>query len=135
MNLAVLVHVYDPHGGGAERSTAQIVTQLIARGHKVTVITGYCPDGVEIPGAGPGAIDRYYTRFPKSPWWVWRFTDWAAKRVAQGQFDSSLSVASTLRRRWFSLVAGPSVKRSIAISTCARGRHRASVSGSCSSYQ
>ena len=93
MNLAVLVGVYDPEGGGAERSTSQIVDHLIDRGHKVTIITGYCSPEVEIPGA---TIDRFTKKWPSSPWWLWSYARWAQRRVIQGGFDSSLSVATAV---------------------------------------
>ncbi len=94
MNVAVVIGVYDPSGGGAERSTAQIVEQLAALGHRVTVITGYCPEHAAV-AAGVG-LECLWDRRPRMPWWLWRFSNWARRRLVDGGFDASLSVATSV---------------------------------------
>ena len=39
MNLALIVEVLNSHGRGIERSSAQILTELRARGHQIEVLT------------------------------------------------------------------------------------------------
>jgi len=91
MKLAVVIGAYDPKGGGAERSTAQIVHELASRGHRVTVITGFYPEGYEYPGV---TMDRCTVVWPRSPWWLWRFSRYARGRLEAGGFDASLSVST-----------------------------------------
>ena len=40
MKLAVVTALFNPRGGGAERSTSQMVDEWVLRGHGVTVIVG-----------------------------------------------------------------------------------------------
>ena len=91
MKIAVVIGVYDPRGGGAERSTAQIVDELLGRGHSVTIITGYCPDEVL---RSDTTIKRYSTSRRRPATWVWGFSRWATGQLARGHYDSSLSVST-----------------------------------------
>ena len=93
MKLAVVIGAYDPKGGGAERSTAQIVHELASRGHDVTVITDFYPEDYEFPGV---TIDCRPRSWLKSPWWLWGFSRSAKRRLQAGEFDASLSVATVV---------------------------------------
>ncbi len=93
MNLAVVIGVFHPRGGGAERSTSQIVYELVARGHKVTVLTGYCPDSIVVPGA---AIRRFSTTGNRSSLWVVGFSRWVRRQLCQEPFDASLSMMTVV---------------------------------------
>ena len=93
MKLAVLIEYYHPHGGGAERSTSQIVRELARRGHEVTILAGYSPSETETDGV---TIERFSAQGPKSWLWVAGFSRWARQRLLTGQFDSSLSVTSII---------------------------------------
>ena len=42
VHILMLNHEYPPLGGGAGRVTAEIATELIATGHRVTVVTTRC---------------------------------------------------------------------------------------------
>lgn len=91
LNVAVVVEQFDPHGGGAERSTAQIVDELLARRHRVTIITGACPRHAE--SSTPGLeIHPFTGRKPRGAWGWRRFSAWATQRIRQGRFDVSLSM-------------------------------------------
>jgi len=91
MNLGIVVTHLGPQGGGAERSTAQIARQLVDRGHRVTMVTGFCPQAGEIPGT---SIVRFADRVPKTSIQILRFARWAKKQLAEGEFDASLSVTT-----------------------------------------
>ena len=93
MDLAIVIDAYHPSGGGAQRSTCQIAGELVARGHKVNLIAGYCPQHVEIPGT---KITRFSTGGSRSAWWVLAFSRWATARLTNGNFDASLSVTTTV---------------------------------------
>lgn len=91
MKVAVTIGVYDPVRGGAERSTSQIVEQLAARGHEVTVVTGFCPEDVRAEGA---RILSLRSKKPEFPWWVWQYSRWARRELSRGGYDVSLSVST-----------------------------------------
>lgn len=91
MKIAIVIERFDPAGGGAEKSTAQIACHLRDRGHEVTILTWWSPplcgfDGITVDSATPrrrlGMIQLY------------RFTNWVRKRLSEGEFDSSLSVTT-----------------------------------------
>ena len=42
MRLAVVIESFDLAAGGNERSTQQMMDELVARGHDVTLIAGAC---------------------------------------------------------------------------------------------
>ncbi len=89
MNLAVIIERFDPSAGGAERSTAQIVQHLTARGHHITVLTAYCPD----PGAAaPATIRPMLTTRPKHGIAIAPFARWTKQQLADNPYDASLSV-------------------------------------------
>jgi len=93
MDLAIVIDTYHPCGGGAQRSTSQIATELVTRGHKVELIAGYCPQDVKIPGV---KITRFSTNGPRSAWWVAGFSRWATTQLLNGHFESSLSVTTSV---------------------------------------
>ncbi len=93
MKIAVAIGIYDPRGGGAERSTSQIVRQLVSRGHEVTVIAGLWPEDVQEPGV---RVQSLLTKKPRLSWWVPVFARWARGRIVSGGYDTSLSVATAV---------------------------------------
>ena len=89
MHIAVAVETFDPAGGGAERSTAQIVEQLRRRGHRVTVLAGFGkPDDAETEMLAFG--DRKL----RNVWRLVGFSRWVTRRLTEGDFDTSLSVTT-----------------------------------------
>ncbi len=89
MKLAVVTERYHPEGGGAERSTHQIVTELASRGHDVTVLAGSAPEGLDAPGV---AVDAMALRPRSHAARLLRFNRYVCRRLAEGGFDASLSV-------------------------------------------
>ena len=92
MKIAVVVERLDGRGG-CERSTAQIVRELTDRGHRVTVITGYHPDGDDWPGIQIDRLAAHRSRLPLQ--WL-RFVQWAKHRLETQDFDVSLSMTTTV---------------------------------------
>lgn len=92
MKIALVIEAFDPGGGGAERSTFQIAQELVERGHAVTILTGWTrntpPEGVR--------VEPFRRRRWKSGWALARFAAWARGRLAQGEFDTSLSVTTSV---------------------------------------
>lgn len=89
LKLAVVIERYQPQAGGAEKSTAQIVEELVARGHHVTLIAGACAKSHHPPGV---RVVRYARRKSASVWRLLGFAHWAKKQLAAGKFDASLSI-------------------------------------------
>ncbi|MEM8781546.1 MAG: glycosyltransferase family 4 protein [Planctomycetota bacterium] len=89
MRLAVVIERYNPQAGGAEKSTAQIVEQLVQRGHDVTLIAGACKPDHDPPGA---RVLRLKQRKSSSPMRLWRFARWARAQLAELRPDASLSI-------------------------------------------
>lgn len=91
MNLALVIERFDPTGGGAERSTAQIAGELTRRGHRVTILTGYtepCEPGY--------AVESLFNHWHIGVVSLLRFARWAPRRIARGGFDASLSVTTAV---------------------------------------
>ena len=94
MNIGIVIESYLPEAGGNERSTDQIARRLIARGHRVTVLTnrahqdpGFLPGGyIEIAG-GPK---------PSSAAGLLLFRRWAMRRMQVGGFDVTLSMTTAV---------------------------------------
>lgn len=89
MNLAMVIERFNPTGGGAERSTAQIVQELLRRGHRLTVITACCPpnlvlDGAKIHQCGPTLL--------RGSLGLVEFSRRASNHLASVHYDASLSV-------------------------------------------
>ncbi|QDU71741.1 glycosyltransferase family 4 protein [Mucisphaera calidilacus] len=82
---------FDAGKGGAERSTEQIVRELMRRGHEVTLLTGYCAPGSVIEGV---AIEAASDRRLKTASSVRRYRLFVEQRLDAGAFDTSLSVTT-----------------------------------------
>ncbi len=101
MRIAVVTEHWEPGGGGAERSAAQIVQELRERGHGVTVLAGAVKGHVQVEGGGvevrtyPGGSLRGVLKLVGFGRWVrgelrgggWdasvSFTTWAAAGVVE----------------------------------------------------
>ncbi len=94
MKLALVIEKYDPSGGGAERSTRQIASELVERGNDVTVFCAQCPRDLQADG------EIRITRMPKSGKLtaarLSRFSLWAKSQILQGDFDASISMTTTV---------------------------------------
>jgi len=88
MKIAIVIEQFKPGGGGNERSTEQIVERLVARGHKVVLLTNTASDDAEQRVGFPIRV----AGGPKtnSAWGLWRFRRWAERQL--DAFDASLSV-------------------------------------------
>ena len=89
MTLCVVAERLDPSAGGNERSTWQIVQALSRRGHRVHVITGYCPDGLSTSGV---EIQRLFRHPKRRPWAWYQFVRWAHRRLAESRANATLSM-------------------------------------------
>ncbi|MEM7576573.1 MAG: glycosyltransferase family 4 protein [Planctomycetota bacterium] len=89
MRIAVVIERYNPQAGGAEKSTAQIVEQLVQRGHAVTLIAGACKPDHDPPGVEVRCLAY---RKSSSPIRLWRFARWAKRELLLLQADASLSI-------------------------------------------
>ncbi len=89
LRIAVVIERYNPQAGGAEKSTAQIVDQLVQRGHAVTLIAGACKPDHDPPGVN---VRRLAYRKSSSPIRLWRFARWARRELAELRPDASLSI-------------------------------------------
>lgn len=89
MRIAIVIEGFDPSGGGAERSTAQIAAELARRGHAVTILAGSAPDNATVAGATIQAMGHGGTR---SLGGLRRFRRWAVAAMAAGGYDATLSV-------------------------------------------
>jgi UDP-glucose:(heptosyl)LPS alpha-1,3-glucosyltransferase len=122
MRIALLIDHYDPQGGGAERSAAQIVGELVRRGHRVTVLSRW--------GSGQEAVDgvthrAYSPRKSKLSLSGLGFMRWARQALGVGGFDASLSMtmmasASVLQPR--SGTVRETIDRNIAMRSTAGAR-------------
>ncbi|MEE9213171.1 MAG: glycosyltransferase family 4 protein [Phycisphaeraceae bacterium] len=93
MNLAVVCERFTPFGGGVERSTAQIAQELVARGHRVTILAADRAEGADLTGAQIRALT---TRRVITLMRLGRFAAWARRQLDGGQFDASLSVTTVV---------------------------------------
>ncbi|MEM6854947.1 MAG: glycosyltransferase family 4 protein [Planctomycetota bacterium] len=89
MRLAVVIESFNPATGGNERSTQQIMQELVTRGHDVTLITGCCRVENEPEGVTTLAMTRTKS---SSVFRLRRFAKWARQQLAEGDFDASLSM-------------------------------------------
>lgn len=101
-----MIEKFDPTGGGAERSTAQIVGELIKRGHEVTVLAASAGGdltsthtgdqlraGVSVKNfGGPCVIKALGCRLNAAG--MLEFSKWTAQQQRDGRFDSGLSVTT-----------------------------------------
>ncbi len=101
MRIAIVIEHFDPSGGGAERSTAQIAAELARRGHAVTILAGSTPEvmaadkskaeGITIEAMGHGGT--------RSLGALRQFRAWAIEAMAAGGYDATLSVTLTVPAR------------------------------------
>lgn len=92
LELALIVEQYDPEGGGAERSAAQIVDALLARGHRVTVLAGRCRDDIELP---PGLnVERCRIGDARGALRQAVLAHWVRRPGVLDRFDASLSLTT-----------------------------------------
>ncbi len=103
LHLALVIERYDPHGGGAERSTAQIADELVSRGHRVTVLAASAPKDYEPENVTLEAYARQRSSSLARGW-----SDSASGRGANSRRGRSIPhFPSPWRcpRRWCSLAA------------------------------
>ena len=93
MKIALVIERFDPHAGGAERSTAQIATGLAAAGHELTIVTWWHKRDHQLEGVSIEACSKYRSLGPVN---LLRFSRWARRRLAEGGFDTSLSMTTTV---------------------------------------
>lgn len=95
LNIAIFIESFDPLAGGAERSTAQIATELAGRGHKVTILAGYVPKAVMNE---PSVYELRSLASKKSSGVLrlWKFSNWARRQKQTGDFDVTLSVTNAV---------------------------------------
>jgi UDP-glucose:(heptosyl)LPS alpha-1,3-glucosyltransferase len=89
MRIALLIERFDPTGGGQERSVHQIARELIQRGHHITIVTGDSPPEFKLEG---GHIHAGHTLDFRHRVKVSAFARWAPRALAEGNYDTSLSV-------------------------------------------
>lgn len=89
LRLAVVIESFNPAAGGNERSTQQIVRELVKRGHDVTLITGCCAAVNEPEGVNTLAMSR---KKSSSVFRLMRFAKWAGQQLREERFDASLSM-------------------------------------------
>lgn len=94
LHVALIIEHYDPRVGGAERSAAQIVQALLDRGHRVTVLTGQCPDAEELERPGL-SVCMPVTGRPRGLVRLAAFAGWVRRQLdVPGRFDTSLSLTT-----------------------------------------
>ncbi len=90
MNIAIAIERFDPLASGIERSTHQIATHLIGKGHRVAVITGEAPPDLTLDG---GEIINGNTVNFRHRVSVSAFARWAPSALARQQADITLSMS------------------------------------------
>lgn len=123
MRIAVVIESFNPAAGGNERSTQQIMRELVKRGHDVTLITGCCTAEDEPSGVKTRAMSR---KKSSSVFRLMRFAGWAKEQLRAGRFDASLSMtmavpASVVQPR------GGTIRETLARNVAMRGGGLASV--------
>lgn len=96
MHIALVIEQYDPAGGGAERSTAQIAAELTRRGHRVTVLAGRANRRPRHELEGVRVVAWSQAKHFHSAWRMWGFARWARRQLQSGGFDTSLSVTTAV---------------------------------------
>ncbi|MEM8739377.1 MAG: glycosyltransferase family 4 protein [Planctomycetota bacterium] len=109
LRVAVVIESFNPAAGGNERSTDQILRELVARGHQPTLVTGFAPTGLSSPGppgepahsvVPPGVtLAAMADRKSSSVFRLARFAPWARRQLRAGRFDTSLSVTMAVPAR------------------------------------
>lgn len=90
MNIAIAIERFDPLTSGIERSTHQIATHLIGRGHRVAIITGEAPPDLTLDQGEIINGDTVDFRHRVS---VSAFARWAPAALARQQPDITLSMS------------------------------------------
>ncbi|MEX0885074.1 MAG: glycosyltransferase family 4 protein [Phycisphaeraceae bacterium] len=92
LRIAIVTEQFIPEAGGAERSAAQIVELLVARGHAITILAGRYPRDFRWPGVTPlrAPLGRPRGIVPLAG-----FAMWARRRLDHG-FDASLSITTAV---------------------------------------
>lgn len=100
MKIALLIERFDPQGGGAERSAAQIAHELSKAGHDVTILAGTADTQStavkEAQQAARYAVTSLGIKGRFGALKLFRFSKWARKQLSQGNFDASLSFTTTV---------------------------------------
>ncbi|MCC7204604.1 MAG: glycosyltransferase family 4 protein [Phycisphaeraceae bacterium] len=100
MNIAILIERYDPGMGSMEAAAAELTGLLAGRGHAVTILAATVTPDVSVPAGVtmrpmiPGGGGRHGWRMGALR--LWRFHRWAKEQLANGSFDVSLSLTSTV---------------------------------------
>lgn len=89
LNLVIVIEQFNPHAGGAERSTAEIAAELARRGHRVTVLAGACVDIDVLPGV---TVKRFAIEPSSTVLRLLLFSRWARRELTEGDYDASLSI-------------------------------------------
>lgn len=89
MHIAIVIEQFDPDAGGAERSTAQIASELTKRGHRVTIIAGSSPENLTLEGVN---ILAYSNSKSSAVQRLLLFRRWALQQLQQGDYDTSMSI-------------------------------------------
>lgn len=95
LNIAIFIESFDPEAGGAERSTAQIASELAERGHTVTILAGSMPKSVANTRHA-FELRAMTTKKSSGVLRLWRFSKWARQQIEQGGFDVTLSVTNAV---------------------------------------
>ena len=93
MNIAIVIERFDPRGGGAEKSTAQIAHHLVRRGHQVTILAWSAKPWRQEPRV---CIRSHSKHERLGAFRLLRFSQWAGRCMAEGRFDTSLSVTTAV---------------------------------------
>lgn len=94
LRLAIAIERFSPHGGGAERSTAQIAERLAKRGHDVTVLALSVPETDE--SAKGFRVESWRRGQCVGAARLLLGHRWIASRIDRGEFDTVLSVTTSL---------------------------------------
>ncbi len=89
MHIVLIIENFNPHAGGNEQSTSEIASELVVRGHQVTVLAGYCPSHILLPDI---TVHAYSSRRSASAARLMLFTRWACRQLARMEHDVSISM-------------------------------------------
>ena len=94
VNIALVIERFNPQGGGAERSAAQIAGGLATRGHRVTVLCGV-GSATNSDCGGVTVVPCFHgSRFDAIR--LLRFVPWVREKLKQEKFDVSLSFTTAV---------------------------------------
>jgi UDP-glucose:(heptosyl)LPS alpha-1,3-glucosyltransferase len=94
LRLAIAIERFSEHGGGAERSTAQIAERLAKRGHDVTVLA---LSAAHPPEATTGyRVERWLGGDSVGALRLLLGHRWVSNRIDRDEFDAVLSVTTSL---------------------------------------